>query len=81
MVMVFSVNTALADTCMRYNNRRVCPGDSAFDAINLFGEPVYKSDLGEITGPLGSRNVELWVYQYKQWALGADGNQWPDYGD
>ena len=71
MVMVFAASAALADNCMRYNNRKICPGDSAFYAINLFGEPVYKSDIGEITGPLGSRNVELWVYQHKlrRWEL------------
>ena len=71
MVMVFTASTALADNCMRYNNRKICPGDSAFDVISLFGEPVYKSDVGEVTGPLGSRNVELWVYQHKlrRWEL------------
>ena len=67
IVMVFAASTTLADECMRYNNGRVCPGDSIFDAISLFGEPDYKSDVGEVTGPLGSRNVELWIYQHKMW--------------
>ena len=71
MVIVFAASTAQADKCMRYNNRKICPGDSALDVISLFGEPVYKSDVGEVTGPLGSRNVELWIYQYKlrRWEL------------
>ena len=71
IVMVFAANTALADECMRYNNRKICSGDSALDVIILFGEPVYKSDVGEVTGPLGSRNVELWIYQNKlrRWEL------------
>ncbi len=71
MVIVFAANTVLADNCMRYNNRKICPGDSAFDVISLFGEPVYKSDVGEVTGPLGSRKVELWIYQHKlrRWEL------------
>ncbi len=71
MVMVFAASTAQADKCMRYNNRKICPGDSAFDVISLFGEPVYKSDIGEVSGPLGSRKVELWIYQHKlrRWEL------------
>ena len=71
IVMVFAASTTLADECMRYNNRKICPGDSAFDVISLFGEPVYKSNVGEVTGPLGSRNVELWIYQHKlrRWEL------------
>lgn len=70
-LVLFVVGSAWADTCMRYNNRKICPGDSAFDVITLFGEPVYKSEVGEITGPLGSRNVELWIYQHKlrRWEL------------
>ncbi len=76
MLLVFSVGAtvagaAIADECMRYNNRKICAGDSAFDVITLFGSPVYKSDIGEVTGPLGSRNVELWIYQHKlrRWEL------------
>jgi len=43
----------------------------ATTTINLFGEPVYKSDLSKVTGPLGCRNVELWIYQHKlrRWEL------------
>ena len=67
LLIVFAASTALADECMRINNGRVCPGDSIFDAVSLFGEPDYKSDVGEVTGPLGSRNVELWIYQHKMW--------------
>ena len=71
MAIALSASTALADNCMRYNNRKICPGDSAFDVINLFGEPVYKSDIGKVTGPLGIRKVELWIYQHKlrRWEL------------
>ncbi len=71
MVIALAASAALADNCMRYNNRKICPGDSAFDVISLFGEPVYKSDVGEVTGPLGSRKVELWIYQHKlrRWEL------------
>ena len=71
MVIVFAASTAQADKCMRYNNRKICPGDSAFDVISLFGEPLYKSDLGEVTGPLGSRKLDLWIYQHKlqRWEL------------
>jgi len=71
IIMIFIASTALAGNCMRYNHRKICPGDSAFDVISLFGEPVYKSDLGKITGPLGCRNVELWIYQHKlrRWEL------------
>ncbi len=63
--------TAYADDCMRYNNRKICPGDSVVDVISLFGEPVYKEELGEVTGPLGSRKISLWVYQHKlrRWEL------------
>ncbi len=71
ITMVFAASTAPADECMRYNHHKICPGASAFDAINLFGEPVYKNDLGKVTGPLGCRNVELWIYQHKlrRWEL------------
>ena len=71
IIMVLAAGAAPADECMRYNHRKICPGDSAFDVINLFGEPVYKSDLGKVTGPLGCRNVELWIYQHKlrRWEL------------
>jgi len=71
MLLVFTAGSAFADTCMRYNHRKICPGDSAFDVISLFGEPVYKSELGKVTGPLGCRNLELWVYQHKlrRWEL------------
>jgi len=66
IVTAGAAGRAGADDCMRYNNRKVCPGDSAFDAITLFGEPD-KSAVGEVRGPLGSRNIELWIYQHKMW--------------
>ncbi len=56
---------AVAGTCMRYNHRRVCPGDSIADVLSLFGEPLYRTELGEIQGPGGSRKLELWIYQHK----------------
>ncbi len=71
MLLLISSSSAFADTCMRYNHHRVCPGDAAFDVISLFGEPVYKSELGEITSTLWKRNLELWIYQHKmrRWEL------------
>ncbi len=71
MVIVFTAGVALADNCMRYNNRRICLGDSALDVITLFGEPVYKTDAGQIKGPSGCQNVEIWVYQHRlrRWEL------------
>jgi hypothetical protein len=71
ILIILAAGTALADECMRYNYRKICPGDSAFDVLSLFGEPVYKSELGKVIGPLGCRNVELWIYQHKlrRWEL------------
>ena len=76
MTIIIVNGTALAEDCMRYQYRRICSGDSAFDVISFFGEPVYKSDLGKVTGPQGCRNLELWIYQHKlrRWDLTiADG--------
>jgi hypothetical protein len=71
MTIIFVNGTALAKDSIRCNYRKICPGDSAFDVISLFGEPIYKSDLGKVKGPLGCRNVELWIYQHKlrRWEL------------
>ena len=76
MTIILVNGTALAGECMRYNRRRIFPGDCAFDVISLCGEPAYKSDLGKVTGPQGCRNLELWIYQHKlrRWDLTiADG--------
>ena len=71
MTIIFVNGTALVKDSMRYNRRRICPGESAFDVISLSGEPIYKSDLCKVKGPLGCRNVQLWIYQYKlrRWEL------------
>ena len=34
MLLIFSVAAAaMADECMRYNNRKICAGDSVLDVI------------------------------------------------
>jgi len=71
LLLIMHTGSAQASNCMRYNHRRICPGASIADVLNLFGEPLYKTELGEVTGPLGSRKVELWIYEHelKRWEL------------
>jgi hypothetical protein len=71
MTIIFVNGTALVKDSMRYNRRRIYPGDSTFDILNLFGKPLYKRDVGELIAPSGSRNVELWIYQHelRRWEL------------
>ncbi len=76
LILLLGAGPVRADRCMRYNHRRVCPGDSIADVLNLFGKPLYKSELGKLEGPSGCRKLELWIYEHglKRWELTiADG--------
>ena len=67
LVLFFLSATAWANRCMRYDGHRVCPGDSVFELVVQFGEPLYKDEVGEIRGRIGGRNITLWFYEFGAW--------------